>query len=44
MIESLQINQTLGPDEVFVNGDSLIPVARALEPICKARMFAPIET
>jgi adenine-specific DNA-methyltransferase len=30
-------------DEVFVNGDSLIPGARALEPIFKARMFAPVE-
>jgi adenine-specific DNA-methyltransferase len=30
-------------DEVFVNGDSLIPGARALEPIFKTRMFAPVE-
>jgi len=30
-------------DEIFVNGDSLIPGARALEPIFKARMFAPVE-
>ena len=30
-------------DEVFVNGDSFIPGARALEPIFKARMFAPVE-
>lgn len=30
-------------DEVFVNRDSLIPSARALEPIFKARMFAPAE-
>jgi len=30
-------------DEVFVNGDSLIPGARALEPLFKARMFAPVE-
>lgn len=30
-------------DEVFVNGDSFIPNARALEPIFKARMFAPVE-
>ncbi len=34
---------TEGADEVFVNGDSLIPNARALEPIFKARMFAPVE-
>jgi adenine-specific DNA-methyltransferase len=32
-----------GADEVFVNGDSFIPGARALEPIFKARMFAPVE-
>lgn len=32
-----------GADEVLVNGDSLIPNARALEPIFKARMFAPVE-
>jgi len=30
-------------DEVFVNGDSFIPKARALEPVFKARMFAPVE-
>ena len=34
---------TEGADEVFVNGDSLIPGARALEPVFKARMFAPVE-
>jgi hypothetical protein len=34
---------TEGADEVFVNGDSFIPNARALEPIFKARMFAPVE-
>jgi len=34
---------TEGADEVFVNGDSLIPNARALEPLFKARMFAPVE-
>lgn len=34
---------TEGTDEVFVNGDSLIPGARALEPIFKARLFAPVE-
>lgn len=34
---------TEGADEVFVNGDSFIPNARALEPVFKARMFAPVE-
>jgi adenine-specific DNA-methyltransferase len=34
---------TEGADEVFVNGDSLIPNARALEPVFKSRMFAPVE-
>lgn len=34
---------TESADEVFVNGDSLIPNARALEPIFKSRMFAPVE-
>ena len=32
-----------GADDVFVNGDSFIPDARALEPVFKARMFAPVE-
>ena len=32
-----------GADEVFVHGDSFIPNVRALEPIFKARMFAPLE-
>jgi adenine-specific DNA-methyltransferase len=32
-----------GADEVFVNGDSFIAGARALEPIFNARMFAPVE-
>jgi len=31
-----------GADEVFVNGDSFIPNARALEPVFKARMFAEV--
>jgi hypothetical protein len=35
---------TEGADEVFVNGDSFIPKARALEPMFKARMFAPLES
>jgi len=34
---------TEGADEVFVNGDSFIPKAKALEPVFKARMFAPVE-
>ena len=33
---------TEGADEVFVNGDSFIPNARALEPVFKARMFAEV--
>ena len=32
-----------GADEVFVNGDSFIPNARALESVFKARTFAPVE-
>ena len=32
-----------GADAVFVNGDSFIPGARALEPLFKARMFASVE-
>lgn len=31
---------TEGADEVFVNGDSFIPKAKALEPVFKARMFS----
>jgi len=34
---------TEGMDEVYVNGDSYIPGARALEPLFKARMFAEVE-
>ncbi|MYJ94172.1 MAG: hypothetical protein F4053_00800, partial [Proteobacteria bacterium] len=34
---------TGGADEIFVNGDSFIPNARALEPVFKARMFAGVE-
>ncbi len=34
---------TDGADEVFVNGDSFIPRARALEEVFKARMFATME-
>lgn len=30
-------------DELYVNGDSYIPHARALEPLFKARMFAEVE-
>ena len=29
-------------DEVYVNGDSFIPKARSLDPVFKARMFAPL--
>ena len=32
-----------GADEVFVNGDSFIPNAKALEPVFKARMFAEVQ-
>lgn len=38
-----KLKLTEGADEVFVNGDSLIPGARALELVFKARMFAPVE-
>lgn len=31
-----------GADEIFVNSDSVIPGARSLDPVFKARMFAPI--
>jgi adenine-specific DNA-methyltransferase len=34
---------TEGADEIFVNGDSFIPGARALEPVFKARMFAEVQ-
>lgn len=30
-------------DDIFVNGDSFIPGAQALEGVFKARMFAPVE-
>ena len=33
---------TEGADEVFVNSDSVIPNARSLDPVFKARMFAPV--
>ena len=35
---------TEGADEVFVNGDSFIPNAKALEPLFKARMFAEVQS
>lgn len=35
---------TEGADEVYVNGDSFIPNAKALEPLFKARMFAEVLT
>ena len=34
---------TRNADEIFVNGDSFIPNAKALEPLFKSRMFAPAE-
>jgi adenine-specific DNA-methyltransferase len=34
---------TEGANAVFINGDALLPGARALEPVRKARMFAPVE-
>ncbi|MDO9230648.1 MAG: site-specific DNA-methyltransferase [Syntrophales bacterium] len=34
---------TEGVDEVYVNGDSYIPGAQALEKLFKERMFAPVE-
>jgi adenine-specific DNA-methyltransferase len=34
---------TEGVDEVFVNGDSFIPNAKALEPVFKARMFSTVK-
>ena len=34
---------TKSMDEVYVNGDSYIPGARALEKLFKERMFAPVE-
>ena len=40
-VDTLQLTE--GADDVWVNGDSLIPRARALEPLFKARMFAPVE-
>jgi len=36
-------NLAAGADEVWVNGDSLIPGARSLDPIFKERMFAGVE-
>jgi len=34
---------TEAADEVFVNGDSFIPNAKALESVFKAQMFSPVE-
>ncbi|MFN3742791.1 MAG: hypothetical protein ACK4VW_09000, partial [Anaerolineales bacterium] len=34
---------TVGAEEVFVNGDSLIPGARSLDAVFKERMFASLE-
>jgi adenine-specific DNA-methyltransferase len=33
---------TEGADEIFVNSDSVIPGAKSLDPVFKARMFAPV--
>jgi len=35
---------TKGADEVFVNGDSFIPNAKALEPVFKTRMFDGVKS
>jgi len=35
--------QPLKVYEVFVNGNSFIPNAKALEPVFKARMFAEVQ-
>ena len=37
-----QARVTEGEDQVYVNGDSLIPGAQALEGLFKARMFAEV--
>ena len=39
-----ELELVAGADEVFVNGDSLIPNARALEPLFKSLMFAGVDT
>jgi adenine-specific DNA-methyltransferase len=36
-------NLAAGADDVFVNGDSLIPGARSLDGVFKTRMFTPVE-
>ncbi|MBI4566975.1 MAG: site-specific DNA-methyltransferase, partial [Planctomycetes bacterium] len=33
-----------GADDLFVNGDSVIPGARSLDPVFKGKMFAPLAT
>lgn len=38
-----KLELTVGADQIFVNGDSLIPNARALEPLFKSRMFAGVD-
>ncbi|MCP9452680.1 MAG: hypothetical protein NNA23_08355 [Nitrospira sp.] len=42
ILSSLQ-RMTEGADEVFVNGDSLIPGAQSLDPIFKERMFTGVQ-
>lgn len=32
-----------GADEVFVNGDSFIPIVKTLDPVFKARMIAEVQ-
>lgn len=39
----LKNNLTRGMDDAYVNGDSYIPGAQALERLFKERMFAPVE-
>lgn len=39
-----ELELVAGADEVFVNGNSLIPNARAFEPLFKSRMFAGTDT
>jgi adenine-specific DNA-methyltransferase len=46
LIEGVAAEQRLteGADEVFVNGDSVIPGTRSLDPVFKGRMFAGVQT
>lgn len=40
----LERKLTEGADEVFVNGDSFIPEAKALDPVFKRLMFSKVQT